>query len=185
MFAPRDADRYLLASERRVIRERRHWAILLVDVLETVGLLVAGVLISFVLPLGWAIAQSIVWYLALLVIVRFAYKALEWWEEIILVSDRRFMIVSGVFTHRVTMMPISKVTDLTYERTALGRLLGYGSLVVESAGQVQGLDRIDFLPKPERIYDEISQLIFGDPEGARFSMMRANQQVARRGRRAP
>jgi membrane protein YdbS with pleckstrin-like domain len=184
MFARREPDDYLLESERKVIRVRRHWAVLLMDILETVGLLAAAVLISFVLPLGWAIAQSVVWYLALLVIVRFAYKALEWWVEKILVSDRRFMIVSGVLTRRVTMMPLSKVTDVTYERTALGRLLGYGSLVVESAGQVQGLDRIDFLPEPEQVYDAISRLIFGDPEESRFSMMRANR-LARRGRPAP
>jgi membrane protein YdbS with pleckstrin-like domain len=184
MFARREPDDYLLESERKVIRVRRHWALLLVDILETVGLLAAAVLISFVLPLGWAIAQSVVWYLALLAIVRFAYKALEWWVEKILVSDRRFMIVSGVLTRRVTMMPLSKVTDVTYERTPLGRLLGYGSLVVESAGQVQGLDRIDFLPEPEQIYDAISRLIFGDPEESRFSMMRAGR-LARRGRPAP
>jgi membrane protein YdbS with pleckstrin-like domain len=184
MFAPRDADEYLLDSERRVIRMRRHWAVLLIDILETVGLLVAAVLISFVLPLGWGIAQSAVWYLALLVVVRFAYKALQWWVEKLLVSDRRVMIVSGVLTHKVTMMPISKVTDLTYERTAVGRVLGYGGLVVESAGQVQGIDRIDFLPEPERVYDAVSRLVFGDPEEARFSMMRANR-LARRGRPAP
>jgi uncharacterized membrane protein YdbT with pleckstrin-like domain len=184
MFAPRDPDQYLLASERRVIRMRRHWALLLVDILETAGLLVAAVLISFVLPLGWGVAQSVVWYLGLLVVVRFAYKALQWWVEKLLVSDRRVMIVSGVVTHKVTMTPISKVTDLTYERSAAGRLLGYGSLVVESAGQVQGLDRIDFLPEPERVYDAVSRLIFGDPEEARFSMMRAGR-LARRGKAAP
>ena len=48
--------------------------------------------------------------------------------------------------HKLGMMPISKVTDLTYERPLIGRMLGYGTLVIESAGQIQALNRIDYLP---------------------------------------
>jgi hypothetical protein len=85
-----------------------------------------------------------------------------------------------VFTTKVLMMPIGKVTDLTYKRTMTGRVMGYGTMIVESAGQIQALNNIEFLPKPEQVFDAISDLVFGDKEAQkqRFSMHRA-QRIAR------
>jgi uncharacterized membrane protein YdbT with pleckstrin-like domain len=93
---------------------------------------------------------------------------------------KRFMLTSGVFETKVAMMPISKVTDLTYERTVSGRMFGYGTLIVESAGQIQALNRLEFLPDPEEVYDAISELTFGDKkaQAERFSMIKA-QRAAR------
>jgi uncharacterized membrane protein YdbT with pleckstrin-like domain len=177
MFAPRDPDEYLLESEQRVIRVRRHWAFLVWDTFEAAALLAICVMISYVLPpQGWLI-QNVLWYLALFVVLHFAYVVLAWWVERIVVTDKRILMTTGVFTTRVLMMPISKVTDLTYKRTVTGRMLGYGTMIVESAGQIQALNEIEYLPRPEQVYDAISELVFGDKEKreARFSMMRARR----------
>ena len=180
MFAPRDPDEYLLDTERRVIRIRRHWAVLLWDTFEAAALLAICVLVSYLLPPALYIGQNILWYVALIVILRFAYVVMEWWVERLVVTDKRFVMTTGVFTTKVLMMPISKVTDLTYQRTATGRMMGYGTMVVESAGQIQALNRIDYLPRPEEFYDTISELVFGDKQkqAERFSMIKA-QRAAR------
>jgi uncharacterized membrane protein YdbT with pleckstrin-like domain len=180
MFAPRDPDEYLLDTERRVIRIRRHWAVLLWDTFEAVALLAICVLVSYLLPPAAWVIQNILWYAALLVVLRFAYVVMEWWVERLVVTDKRFVMTTGVFTTKVLMMPITKVTDLTYERSAWGRMMGYGTMVVESAGQIQALNRIDYLPKPEEFYDTISELVFGDKQkqAERFSMIKA-QRAAR------
>ncbi|MEV7552744.1 PH domain-containing protein [Amycolatopsis sp. NPDC089917] len=180
MFAPRDPDEYLLDTERRVIRIRRHWAVLLWDTFEAVALLAICVLVSYLLPAAAWVIQNILWYAALLVILRFAYVVMEWWVERLVVTDKRFVMTTGVYTTKVLMMPITKVTDLTYERSATGRIFGYGTMVVESAGQIQALNRIDYLPKPEEFYDTISELVFGDKQkqAERFSMIKA-QRAAR------
>ncbi|MEV6874115.1 MULTISPECIES: PH domain-containing protein [Amycolatopsis] len=180
MFAPRDPDEYLLDTERRVIRIRRHWAVLLWDTFEAAALLAVCVLVSYLLPPALYIGQNILWYVALLVVLRFAYVVMEWWVERLVVTDKRFVMTTGVFTTKVLMMPISKVTDLSYVRTATGRMMGYGTMVVESAGQIQALNRIDYLPRPEEFYDTISELVFGDKQkqAERFSMIKA-QRAAR------
>jgi len=180
MFAPRDPDEYLLDTERRVIRVRRHWAVLLWDTFEAAALLAVCVLVSYLLPPALYIGQNILWYVALLVVLRFAYVVMEWWVERLVVTDKRFVMTTGVFTTKVLMMPISKVTDLSYVRTATGRMMGYGTMVVESAGQIQALNRIDYLPRPEEFYDTISELVFGDKQkqAERFSMIKA-QRAAR------
>lgn len=181
LLSPRDPDDYLLDSERRVIRVRRHWASLIWEIFETVALLAVAVMISYLIPRSAQIAQNILWYAALIVVLRFTYIVLDWWMERIVVTDKRFLMTRGVFTTKVAMMPITKVTDLTYERSANGRMLGYGTLVVESAGQIQALNRIEFLPRPEEVYDAISELVFGDKQAQaeRFSMIKA-QRLARR-----
>jgi uncharacterized membrane protein YdbT with pleckstrin-like domain len=177
MFTPRDPDEYLLPTERRVIRVRRHWAFVLWDLFEAAALLAVAVMVSYLLPDGAWLIQNVLWYAALLVVLRFAYVVVDWWVERIVVTDKRFMLTTGVFVTKVAMMPIGKVTDLTYERTALGRVLGYGTLVVESAGQIQALNKVEWLPAPEEVYDAISELVFGDKQAQseRFSMIKARR----------
>lgn len=177
MFAPRDPDEYLLETERRVIRVRRHWACLVWDFMEAVGLMAGAVMLSYLLPADAAIVQNILWYAGLFVLLRFTYQVLDWYVERIVVTDKRFMITEGIFTTSVQMMPVTKVTDLTYHRSIPGRMLGYGTLVVESAGQIQALNRIEYLPNPEEVFDAISSLVFGEKKAQqeRFSMLKARR----------
>ncbi len=57
----------------------------------------------------------------------------------LIVTDKRFMINSGIIATKNSMMPITKVTDMSYLRPFVGQVLGYGTLRVESAGQKQDL----------------------------------------------
>ena len=57
-------------------------------------------------------------------------------------------------------MPLSKVTDMSFARAAGGRLLGYGELIFESAGQNQALDHVDFIPYPEQLYLLVCGMLF-------------------------
>lgn len=170
MLGPRDPDEYLLPSERRVIRVRRHWFVLTPVLLQTVVILVAAIGISTLLRgMGtdaWLV-QTVLWYAALIAVGRFAYHVLEWWVERVVVTDKRFMITSGIIETKISLMPITKVTDMSYTRPVIGRILGYGTLRVESAGQKQDLEKIDYLPQPETVYDGISELIFGEKGQAR------------------
>ncbi|HEY3610140.1 MAG TPA: PH domain-containing protein [Pseudonocardiaceae bacterium] len=174
MGSSHNPDDYLLPTERRVIRVRRHWAVVAWDAFEAAALLTVAILVSTLLSAGAWLFQNILWYAGLLVLARFAYTLYAWWDEQLVVTDKRFILITGVFTTRVAMMPLSKVTDLTYERTVPGRVFGYGTVVVESAGQIHAFNRIDHLPQPEQIYDAISELVFGDKQAQseRFAMLR-------------
>ena len=161
MLAPREIDEYLLPTERRVIRVRQHWAVMANDLTLTGLFLLLMVVIQSYLPQS-ALIDNLTFYLSLAAVARFTVKTILWWIERIIITDKRVMLARGLLTHKLAMMPLSKVTDLTFERTLNGRMLGYGSIIVESAGQVQGLDRIDYMPRPEEIYEALSELIFGE-----------------------
>ncbi len=165
MFFGTDPEDYLLSSERRVIRVRLHWAVMLPYALQTFFALIITMGLSSIIGDRegdlWLV-HTVLWYAALFMVLRFAYHLLEWWLERLVVTDRRMMRTHGILTNNVEMMPITKVTDLSYRRSLTGLVLGFGTLVVESAGQVQALNEIPFLPRPEEVYDAISELVFGE-----------------------
>ena len=171
MLAPREVDEYVLPTERRVIRFRRHWVVIVNEVVQATVLMIVLMVAANLLPEG-PVLSNMLWYGGLLVLIKACYKVSEWWVEKVVITDKRVMLTQGVFTQRVGMMPLGKVTDLTFERTLGGRTMGYGTMIIESAGQIQALNYIDYLPKPQRVFDAISDLAFGDPEKRkeRFSM---------------
>jgi hypothetical protein len=51
------------------------------------------------------------------------------------------------------------VTDLKYVRSLAGRILNYGELVLESAGQQQAISTIDHLANPDEFYRDVTTLL--------------------------
>ena len=172
MLAPREIDEYLLPTERRVIRVRQHWAVMLNDLTSTALFLLALVIGERLLP-DSVLIDNLAWYLALVAVLRFSVLTILWWIERIVITDKRVMLAEGIITHNVGMMPLGKVTDLTFRRSLSGRLFGYGTIVVESAGQIQALNRIEYLPRPEEIYEALSELVFGEKGKTRATGMLA------------
>lgn len=149
--------RYLIPGEHRVVAVRRHPATFAhVAGAALVGLL-AAVLLTWSLSSG---AAGLVWLLALMLVAWLVWRFLEWRVNILIVTDQRIMLITGLTTRRVDMLPLRRVHDLTYKRSPLGRALGYGEFLIESAGETQGLRRIPYVPSPDAIYLQISQLLF-------------------------
>ena len=176
MLAPREIDEYLLPTERRVIRVRMHWAVMAKSLISTGLFLLLMIIAQRYLPTS-ALVDNLTFYLALAAVVRFTVQTILWWIERIVITDKRVMLAEGIVTHNVGMMPLSKVTDLTFRRTFGGRLLGYGTLIVESAGQIQALNKIRYMPRPEEIYEALSELIFGEKGKTRATGMLARPRL--------
>lgn len=152
--------RYILANEKIIIATHRHWAMLWEPILTAAGaFMLAVALLANVDPtvrddLGW------VWLPFVILGGRLLYKWLEWRARWFVMTDRRLLLLDGFLVHRVAMMPSEKVTDLGYERTPLGQLLGYGTFVLETAGQDQALDRVTWVPRPDARYRLIIAALF-------------------------
>ncbi len=170
MLAPREIDEYLLPTERRVIRVRQHWAVLAKAIVQTLLFVLLLVFLEQYLPSG-AIIDNLTFYLALVAVLRFTVLVILWWIDLIVITDKRVMLAQGIITHNIGMMPLSKVTDLTFRRTLGGQILGYGTVVVESAGQIQALNELHYLPHPEEVYEALSELVFGEKGRTRATGM--------------
>jgi uncharacterized membrane protein YdbT with pleckstrin-like domain len=180
VLAPREIDEYLLPTERRVIRMRKHWAAMSGHFVQTALFLLLMVVVERYLPDN-VLIDNVTFYLALVAVLRFTVLTIEWWVERIVVTDKRVMLAHGIIVYNVGMMPLGKVTDLTFQRTLTGRMFGYGTMIVESAGQIQALNKIRFMPRPEEIYEALSELIFGEKGKTRATGMLARP----RRRRSP
>ena len=64
------------------------------------------------------------------------------------ITNVRIMRVSGVLTRRVHSIPWMRVTDLTFDQTWLGRVLGYATLQIESANEEGGLRNLEGVSNP-------------------------------------
>lgn len=138
---------------------RRHPAMLLRYVAEALaGLIVAGTLSAF---FSNGTILTVIWSGWLVGLSRPAFKTFEWSDEYFAVTSVRVLLVHGLAVRRVDMMPLKKITDLTLNRSLLGRMLGYGTVVLESAGQDQALSTVEYVPEPEAVYLEISAVAFG------------------------
>lgn len=170
--------------ERRLIRTRRHWAILLPVILQTFGIVIGMFLLSWITTDHW-LAQSVLWYVAVFALLRLAWNVLEWWHEIVIITSSRFLVNSGIISTKSAMMPKKRVTDMKFEQTLLGQLLNYGSLRLESAGQKQDLEEIEYMPQPGIIFKVVSEQVFAHelPNGAPTSKgMPSPRWISRRGR---
>jgi len=140
---------------------RRHPAVLLRPVAEIFGgLILAGLLSKWLSGGPQNEALVIIWWAWLLLLVRFVWKVAEWSVDYFVVTSQRMLLTTGLVTRRVAMMPLTKVTDMSFQRSLLGRMLGYGEFVMESAGQDQALRTVPFIPYPETLYLEVCQMIF-------------------------
>ena len=152
---PASVSRYLLPHERSSITVRIHPATLAGPlILVSGGLVAAGELTRR------SVRPKIVWGAYLGVLLYFLQRVAARQATYFTVTDNRMILVSGFVVRKVAMMPLTRVTDMSFRRSALGRLLGYGEFIIESAGQEQALHTINFLPYPEQLYLEICGLVF-------------------------
>jgi uncharacterized membrane protein YdbT with pleckstrin-like domain len=158
--APTAVNKYLLPHEQQVITVRKHPAVLIRPITYVVvGLIVAGVLTE-VIGKRSGIALLVIWAAWLVLLGYLIGKAVDWSVNYFVVTSQRMLLTSGFVTRKVAMMPLVKVTDMSFQRNFQGRLLGYGTFILESAGQEQALRVVDHLPYPEQLYLEVCGLIF-------------------------
>ncbi|HUL25335.1 MAG TPA: PH domain-containing protein [Streptosporangiaceae bacterium] len=157
---PREVNKYLLLHEHQVITVRMHPAVLLGPVVIALGGLVAAVVLQGSVLREQAGLMAIIWILWGILFLRALWYAATWSVDYFVVTSQRMILTSGLLTRKVAMMPLNKVTDMSFQRSFGGRLFGYGEFIIESAGQDQALRNIPFIPYPEQLYLEVCNLLF-------------------------
>jgi membrane protein YdbS with pleckstrin-like domain len=156
----KDAEKYLLSDEPPVVATRRHPAVLVRPFLRGIPALVVGVWVLQLDPTN-RVSATVGLVVVLGALTYLGLHVAEWWVRHFLVTRRRVLLTSGVIIRTVAVMPLRRITDLTWKETFWGQVLGYGTFRFESAGQQQGLDVIDFMPHADALYKRLSELMFG------------------------
>jgi uncharacterized membrane protein YdbT with pleckstrin-like domain len=140
--------KHLLRDEGEVIVDEvlHHWVVYVVPVLEAVaGLFVFYLFLIAPVDLAWFpfVASFVIWLHA-------SYKALDEYMDRFVITNMRVFRVSGVLTKKIATTPIMRILDITVDKPFIGRILGYGHFIFESAAQEQGLRDIKYVGKPDQ-----------------------------------
>jgi PH (Pleckstrin Homology) domain-containing protein len=171
--AGKDVAKYVLPGEQVVLATRRHGAVLVEPTLRFLPVFAAGSWLFLLDPTN-KVTSTVGLLVVLTALVVYALRVGEWWMRYFIVTRRRVLLTSGVIARTVTLLPLRRITDLTWQETLPGQLLGYGTFRFESAGQDQALRHLTFMPKAQEAYRTVSALLFdrdyggaagGDDEG--------------------
>ncbi len=154
-------DNSLAVGEEPVATLHPHWKTL-VGPIATTFIVVAALLVGEVLIPGnkYAWAER----LALAVV---AIALLMWWLMIPLLvwrttvyelTTRRMRLRDGILTRNGRDIPLSRITDVSFRKGVLDRILGSGTLVVESAGEHGELE-LKEIAHVEKVSSMLFQLV--------------------------
>ncbi|MEO6998042.1 MAG: PH domain-containing protein, partial [Terracoccus sp.] len=150
----------LLPGETLIIAVHEHWAHVVEPVASTAAAFVLALLVDSNVTSSTQFFATVLWWVFFAVAIRLVWRLLQWRHDWFVATDKRLVMRYGLVTHKVAMMPLAKVTDMSYERTVPGQLIGYGRFVMESAGQDQALSVINWVPNPDETYRAICAEIF-------------------------
>lgn len=161
MATDQGLERYLLDGERVILAIHQHWAKVSGPVALTVGGLGVALFVDARTPQRLGVVTDVVWIGWLILLLWTTWQVLQWRHDWLVATDKRLLLTFGLVSHRVAMMPLAKVTDMSYQRSVPGRIFGYGQFIMESAGQDQALHDIPWIPDPDHTYRAICAEIFG------------------------
>ena len=147
-------------DEHLVLVVRRHAKVLFWPAVLVIVMVPAATFLSALVPNGGAqvYGRGAVAVIAALVLLRWAvWPFLRWWTTVYAITDRRLVIRSGVFSRSGHDMPLSRLNDVSFSHGVIGRMLGFGTLVVESAGE-RGQLVLDEVPKVEQVQRTLYRL---------------------------
>jgi uncharacterized membrane protein YdbT with pleckstrin-like domain len=152
----------LLAADESLVHDLHpHWKALISPVITLVLVLGIGGFIAARIPEGdkQTLGRVAVLVLALLLLGFYSLRPfLRWITTHFVITDRRVLVRTGILARTGRDIPLSRINDITFSHTFLERLLGCGTLVVESAGE-RGQVTLSEVPKVERVQRELYDLV--------------------------
>lgn len=145
----------LLTEDERVLRDfHPHWRVLLPVIAWTlVG--VAVIVAAWVIPDDNAVVGWLGTALGVATLLGLALPPLARWlfTQYVLTTER-IVVRTGIVSRQGTEIPLENINDVHFSQSVIERLLGYGDVILESAG-MQGQSELHDIPDPEAFQSAI------------------------------
>jgi uncharacterized membrane protein YdbT with pleckstrin-like domain len=135
-------DGNLLPGEQVIARAHLHWAIF------------SGPILLFLFGLVTGPAKSIFIVLAL---IWAGYRFLIYSSTELAITNKRVIAKTGIIRRNVIDVSNGKVEGITYHQGILGRIFGYGSILVRGTGI--GQVPIPFISRPDYFKREVGSVL--------------------------
>jgi uncharacterized membrane protein YdbT with pleckstrin-like domain len=149
----------LLPGESLVLKSHQHWVVMVRPLLLPVALVVLAVVADFLPYLRTDNFPKITWTLAAIGLLGLWLIAvwIRWSSRSFTVTDRRVILETGVFSRNSKVIALDRVQDIATNQSLLGRMLGYGTIEIDSAGAA-GREVLSAIPAPQHFRDEVFSL---------------------------
>lgn len=139
--------RHLISDEGEVVIDevRQHWVVYGLPMLE-VALATTLLVVLATTSIG---GTQVLLVIVLLLLSHAFWQFLTHHRDRFVVTNMRVMRIRGVFSQSIATTPIARVLDITLKKPSIGRILGYGHFVFESAAQDQGFREIRWVSRPD------------------------------------
>jgi uncharacterized membrane protein YdbT with pleckstrin-like domain len=157
----------LSEDEQPELELHPHWKALVLPVLILLVTVPVATFLAARAPEGDArtpVRVAIVVVALLVLVVGTLMPFLRWVTTHYVVTDRRIITRRGIIARRGRDMPLSRVNDISFSHTVWERILGCGTLVIESAGETGQLT-LSSVPHVEHVQRRIYEL--ADDESVR------------------
>ena len=136
----------LKKDEKKLIIIRQHWLRL---VLPFFAWLLLAILFF------WWLKFTTALIIVLLAAIYPLIEYVNWKNNIWCVTNMRVVDESGFFSRYSKESPLDKINNVEYDQTLWGRLLGYGSVDIQTAAEL-GETRYEFIHHPQLLKDTIT-----------------------------
>lgn len=137
----------LLTDDEEIVRQfRPHWRVLL----PALGwAMVAAALVGIAFAAFDTTVGLVVLGVAVVAWLLVAGRSiLDYWFTNYVLTTERIIVRSGMIARTGTEIPLENVTNVLFSQSVVERVLGYGDVALEAAGQ-QGRSELADIPDPE------------------------------------
>ncbi|MCA2190114.1 PH domain-containing protein [Nonomuraea cavernae] len=161
-------DHHLTQGERRIRSFHPHWKRLVVPAVALVLIAAASGAGLYFIPGDWEyafFARVAVGVVALILLTVWTFVPyLQWKNTAYVLTTHRFTISTGVLNKSTDEIPMAKVNTVSSDQTFAERLLGCGTLSVESAGD-RGQIVLRDIPKIQDVRTDLFRLLEDASDG--------------------
>ncbi|WP_175954923.1 PH domain-containing protein [Schaalia sp. Marseille-Q2122] len=155
---------HLGAGEHVILHLRTHMKAVFGRILLGIILTAALGGAYYLEPLNWhpygLIAATVIWVVTMLVWV--LWPILKWRMQTYTITNRRIITRAGVVNRSGHDLPLRRVNNVQYERDLLDRVLGCGTLILETAAEEPLV--LHDVPRVERVHVQITEILFADAD---------------------
>jgi uncharacterized membrane protein YdbT with pleckstrin-like domain len=147
------SDNYLKSllgeNEKVLFVTHQHWLVLAGEIVSEVvlstGLIVLVTMTAFFWLLNPLIALG--YLLLIFPLMSLCRDVLVWSNRKYIITNRRVIQLSGVFSKNITDSSLEKVNDVKMKQTFLGRVFDYGDIEILTASEL-GVNKLTHIGKP-------------------------------------
>jgi uncharacterized membrane protein YdbT with pleckstrin-like domain len=155
-------DRLLADDEEVVLHLHPHWRVLALPV--TGFVLILGVASFAAALVNVAAVRWALLVVAFVLVCRTTLRpVITWLSTHVVLTTHRVLLRDGVLARSGRDVPLARITDVSFEHSLFERMLGCGTLVLESAGE-RGQVVLHDVPQVELVQSTLYQLVEEDAE---------------------